>query len=355
MHRTALVVGSTGIVGSNLARRLLDTGWDVHGLARRPSADPPGLKPIAADLTDAEGVKAAVAGLDPTHVFFATWLRQPTEAENCRVNGAMVRNLLRALPQGGALQHVALVTGLKHYLGPFESYGKGKDLVTPFRESMPRLPIENFYYVQEDEVFAAAAERGFGWSVHRPHTIIGFALGNAMNMGVTLAVYATICRETGRPFVFPGSAAQWNGLTDMTDARLLARQLEWAATSPEARNQAFNIVNGDVFRWKWMWAELARYFGLEPAPFPAEPMPLERQMAGDAPIWAGIAARHGLVEADITRLVSAWHTDADLGRPLEVVTDMSKSRAAGFLDYQPTDAAFFELFDALKAARVIPA
>ncbi|MGC1303500.1 MAG: SDR family oxidoreductase [Caulobacteraceae bacterium] len=354
MQRTALVVGSTGIAGSNLARRLLNEGWIVHGVARRPQAAPQGLQPVAADLTDAEGVKAALAGIDPTHVFFATWLRQATEAENCRVNSAMVRNLLRALPRGGALQHTALVTGLKHYLGPFESYGKGADLVTPFRESMPRLPIDNFYYAQEDEVFAAATERGFTWSVHRPHTIIGFALGNAMNMGVTLAVYATLCREAGRPFVFPGSAAQWNGLTDMTDARLLARHLEWAATTPAAQNQAFNVVNGDVFRWKWMWSELAGYFGLEAAALPAEPMPLERQMADDAPAWAKVAERHGLVETDISRLTSAWHTDADLGRPLEVVTDMSKSREAGFLDYQSTRASFFDLFDALKAARVIP-
>jgi hypothetical protein len=36
-------------------------------------------------------------------------------------------------------------------------------------------------------------------------------------------------------------------------------------------------------------------------------------------------------------LASAWHTDADLGRPIEVVTDMSKSRKLGFLAYQATD------------------
>ena len=85
-------------------------------------------------------------------------------------------------------------------------------------------------------MFAAAERDGFGWSVHRPHTIIGYAVGNAMNMGVTLASYATICRETGRPFLFPGSVVQWNGLTDMTDARLLARHMEWAATTEDARN-----------------------------------------------------------------------------------------------------------------------
>ena len=62
------------------------------------------------------------------------------------------------------------------------------------------------------EVFAAAKRDGFSWSIHRPHTIIGYALGNAMSMGTTLAAYATIQRETGRPFLFPGSAVQWNAL-----------------------------------------------------------------------------------------------------------------------------------------------
>lgn len=353
MTGSALVVGASGIVGNNLARHLAGKGWTVYGLARRPPDDIDGVLPVRADLRDTASVRTALAGLRPTHVFFSTWMRQPTEAENIEINSALVRNLLDAVSSSGSLRHVALVTGLKHYLGPFESYGKGKLPATPFREEQPRLDVANFYYAQEDEVFAAAARDGFAWSVHRPHTIIGYALGNAMNMGVTLAVYATICRETGRPFLFPGSAMQWNGLTDMTDARLLARHLEWAATTEAARNQAFNIVNGDVFRWSWMWQRLAGWFGLEPAPFPGEGVPLEQQLADAGPIWADIARRHDLVEPDLAALVSPWHTDADLGRPIEVVTDMSKSRKLGFLDYQATDDSFFELFARLRDARII--
>jgi hypothetical protein len=53
-------------------------------------------------------------------------------------------------------------------------------------------------------------------------------------------------------------------------------------------------------------------------------------------------------------LASAWHTDADLGRPIEVVTDMSKSRKLGFLDYQATDDSFFDLFARLRETRIIP-
>ena len=354
MSGTALIAGVSGIVGNNLAHHLTRTGWSVQGLARRPPADVPGIAPIAADLLDPASLERALAELRPSHVFITTWMRQATEAENITVNAAMVRNLLDAVRPAGSVRHVALVTGLKHYLGPFEAYGKGTLPATPFREEQPRLDIENFYYAQEDAVFAAAERDGFGWSVHRPHTIIGYALGNAMNMGVTLAVYATLCRETGRPFRFPGSAAQWNGLTDMTDARLLARHLAWAATTPAARDQAFNIVDGDVFRWSWMWGRIAAWFGLEPAAFDGTIQPLERQMSQDGPVWAEIADRHGLVERDLGRLASAWHTDADLGRPIEVVTDMSKSRRLGFLDYQATDDAFLDLFARLRTGRVIP-
>ncbi|MET0314548.1 MAG: SDR family oxidoreductase [Hansschlegelia sp.] len=353
MVGTALVVGATGIVGSALSERLVAEGWEVLGLARRPRPQD-GVTPVAADLMDPASLEAALGALRPTHVFISSWLRHDTEAENIRVNSAMVRNVLDALKRAGSVRHVALVTGLKHYLGPFESYGKGELPKTPFREDQGRLDVANFYYAQEDEVFAAAERDGMSWSVHRPHTIIGKAVGNAMNMGTTLAAYATLCRETGRPFLFPGSQAQWSGLTDMTDAGLLAQHLLWASTTPAAANEAFNVVNGDVFRWSWMWGRIGGWFGLPYVEFDGTVRPLESQMADDAPLWAEIAARDGLEEADLGKLASAWHTDADLGRPIEVVTDMSKGRRLGFTGYKATDDAFFELFERLRADRLIP-
>ncbi|SAL13270.1 NAD-dependent epimerase/dehydratase [Caballeronia peredens] len=356
MDKRALIIGATGVVGRNLAEHLqTHDGWSIAGLSRGRTPAPAGVESMTADLASASSVTQALQGQRFSHVFFTAWSRQATEAENIRVNGAMVANVLAALGPSGALTHAALVTGLKHYLGPFEAYAKGSVPMTPFREEQGRQPVDNFYYEQEDRLFDAAREYGFGWSVHRPHTIIGFAVGNAMNMGVTLAVYATLCKASGEPFRFPGSAAQWNGLTDMTDARLLARHLEWAATSPAARDEAFNVVNGDVFRWKWMWERIAGYFDIEPAPFDGQTRPLENRMQHAGEAWANIAARHSLAEHDIGKLVSWWHTDADLGRPMEVLTDMSKSRKAGFLDYQSTPDSFFDLFDRLKRERIIPA
>ncbi|QGZ65202.1 SDR family oxidoreductase [Paraburkholderia acidisoli] len=353
--KQALIVGASGIVGRALAQRLLASGWRVHGLSRGRNAGVTGCTPIVADLTDAASVAHATADLAATHVFFTAWSRRANEQDNIRVNGAMVRNVLDALGRTKTLQHAALVTGLKHYLGPFEAYASGAVPDTPFREAQGRQPVENFYYEQEDRLFEAAARDGFTWSVHRPHTVIGFAPGNAMNMGQTLAVYATLCKQSGQPFVFPGSAAQWHGLTDMTDARLLARHLEWASTNAAGRNEAFNVANGDVFRWKTLWTLLADYFGVEAAPFDGTVRPLEGRMQNAAHEWREIAAKHDLKEPEIERLASWWHTDADLGRPMEVVTDMTKSRKAGFLDYQSTPDAFFDLFEALKAQRLIPA
>ena len=101
-------------------------------------------------------------------------------------------------------------------------------------------------------------------------------------------------------------------------------------------------------------ARIAAWFGLSPAPFNGTVLPLEQQIADDAPLWRRIAEREGLAEPDLGRLASPWHTDADLSRPVEVVTDMSKSRRLGFREYQATDDAFYDLFSRLRADRLIP-
>lgn len=355
MKNIALVVGATGITGSNLAEKLVSKGWTTYGLSRNPNTEVSGLNTISADLLNPDDLTEKLADIAPTHVFFTSWMRNDTEAENIRVNSAMVRNLLDSLSSKKSVQHVALVTGLKHYLGPFEAYAKAGTLPeTPVREEHPRLDLENFYYAQEDEVYAAAEREGFTWSIHRPHSVIGKAVGNMMNMGTTLAVYATICKETGRPFHFPGSAEQWNGLSDVTDAQVLAEHMIWAATTEAAHNEAFNVANGDVFRWKWLWKQIAEWFAIEPTGFDGAIHSLEEEMANDAPAWKEIADKYNLKESDINRLASAWHTDLDLGRPMEVMTNMSKSRKLGFTVYQDTRESFFNLFEKLRSENLIP-
>lgn len=355
MENIALVVGSTGITGSNLAQELISQGWTTYGLSRNPTNIIPGLIPVQADLLNEQSLEDALENISPTHIFFNTWMRNDTEEENISVNSSLVRNLLNVLSPKKSVKHVALVTGLKHYLGPFEAYAKAGSLPeTPLKEEQPRLEYPNFYYAQEDAVYEAAERDHFTWSIHRPHTVIGYAIGNLMNMGITLAVYASICKETGAKFIWPGSAAQWNGLSDVTDAKVLAKQLVWASTSETAKNQAFNVTNGDVFRWKWLWYRIADYFGIEAEGFETSIRPLEKEMEYKAEIWKKIAARYKLKENDLSKLTSAWHTDLDLGRPIEVMTDVSKSRKAGFTIFESTEDSFLNLFKKLKKEKIIP-
>ena len=104
-----------------------------------------------------------------------------------------------------------------------------------------------------------------------------------------------------------------------------------------------------------MWGRIADWFGIEAAPFDGTHAAAG---AADGAGRAGLGARSRRATASpspiSTELASPWHTDADLGRPIEVVTDMSKSRRLGFTAYQPTDDAFFDLFAQLRADRLIP-
>ena len=169
MEKKALIVGVSGVIGNALSEHLLADGWTVYGLSRGRTPVASGCIQITADLTDPAQLVAALGGLDVHQVFFTAWARQANEKENIRVNGAMVQNVLDAV--GPALRggHAALVTGLKHYLGPFEAYGTGNVPQTPFREEQGRQEVDNFYYEQEDRLFDAAERHGFSWSVHRPN------------------------------------------------------------------------------------------------------------------------------------------------------------------------------------------
>ena len=163
------------------------------------------MKPIAADLMDPQALRDALVAVKPTDVFISAWKRHPTEAENIKVNAAMVRHLLDA--RGTRRQRPPRRTGHRPQTlsRPLRSLRQGQAAADAVPRRAAALAVENFYYAQEDEVFAAAA-RGLRLEHPPPVPIIGRAVGNAMNMGVTLAVYATICRATGRPFRFPGSA-----------------------------------------------------------------------------------------------------------------------------------------------------
>ena len=66
MDKIALVVGASGIIGGNLAEKLIAKGWTTYGLARNPKNEIKNLKPVSADLLDADNIRVALANIFPT-------------------------------------------------------------------------------------------------------------------------------------------------------------------------------------------------------------------------------------------------------------------------------------------------
>ncbi|TQS32457.1 hypothetical protein Golomagni_07225 [Golovinomyces magnicellulatus] len=55
----------------------------------------------------------------------------------------------------------------------------------------------------------------------------------------------------------PTNQIYWEGYDDVSDARLVADISVWAATTPSAGNEAFNVANGDTICWQYLWPRLA--------------------------------------------------------------------------------------------------
>ncbi|KAM2868721.1 hypothetical protein FF1_016749 [Malus domestica] len=360
-----LVIGVSGIVGNSLAEilPLSDTPggpWKVYGVARRPrpnwSADHP-IEYVQCDVSDPEDAKTKLSPLtDVTHIFYVTWANRSTEVENCEVNGNMLRNVLESvIPNAPNLRHICLQTGGKHYLGPFESFGKIQPHDPPFTEDLPRLDTPNFYYTQEDLLFAEVEKKeDLTWSVHRPDMIFGFSPYSMMNIVGTLCVYAAICKHEGLPLRFPGSKAAWNSYSVASDADLIAEHHIWAAVDPYAKNEAFNINNGDVFKWKHFWKVLAEQFGIEEYGIDegGGRLRLAERMKGKEGVWEEIVRENELKETKLEEVGVWWFVDVVLGGE-GLISSVNKSKEHGFVGFRNSRNSFVTWIDKMKSFKIV--
>jgi nucleoside-diphosphate-sugar epimerase len=178
-----------------------------------------------------------------------------------------------------------------------------------------------------------------------------------MNPLLPLGAYAALRREEGKPFSYPGGALQ---ISEIVDADLLAEAFEWAATAPGARNETFNITNGDIFTWRDAWPALADAFGI--APGPDEPMSLVDYLSARTEAWDRIVAREGLQPLGLMRFLGESHHYADLllrrdaqtiGRPTLLST--IKLRQAGFGACRDSEEVVRRWARALQDRRLLPA
>jgi nucleoside-diphosphate-sugar epimerase len=364
--KRVLVLGASGVVGRAAAERFLsDAAFDVTAVSRRrpelPERD--GYVHLSVDLRDSDAVAAAIGGAGPiTHVVYTALFEKAnliagwTDREQIDTNRVMFANVLGALQAAHApVEQFSILQGTKAY-----GYHVGRMRI-PGKESQPRVGHGNFYWEQEDLLRAAAAEMGASFTIFRPQFIFGGVLGAAMNLIPVIGVYAALCRELGRPFSFPGGASY---VAEAVDSRLLADALHWAATAAGARDETFNITNGDVFEWRDLWPSFARALDVEPGPDQA--LSMAEWLPEQEDVWQRIVRRHGLRALSLREILGLSHQYADDafaytsdGSPLAsranpVLLSTVKLRRAGFGDCIDTDQMFLYWFARLRSERILP-
>ncbi|WCJ17892.1 (S)-8-oxocitronellyl enol synthase [Euphorbia peplus] len=362
----ALIIGVTGIIGNSLVEilPLEDTPggpWKVYGVARRArpiwQADHP-IEYIQCNVSNEEETLEKLSTFtDITHIFYVAWASKATEAENCKINGCMLRNVLKAvIPNAEHLQHISIVTGIKQYCGPFELFGKMKPHECPWHEDLPRLDAINFYHTLEDILFYEASKKEtLKWSIHRPGVIFGFSPSSLINIVSTLCVYATICKHQGLPLIFPGNRETWEGYWFVSDADLVAEQQIWAAVDPNAKNEAYNCCNGDVFRWKHLWKVLADQFKIENYGFEEDGtrLSLGEMMKNMGPVWDQIVVEKQLMLTEVEK-VGAWWLAEITFIGANFFASMNKSKEHGFFGFRNTEKSFIHWIKKMKAHRIVP-
>lgn len=349
--KTAVVVGAQGVIGRYIVEKLASLpDWQVVGLSRRPGTDGPRQHHVSVDLLNLEDTKRKLQSLtDATHIFYAAFQAGSGPAANYAKNIAANRDMLvnsvsvieRTAP---ALERVVLVTGTKYYgshLGPFK---------TPAREDDPRHAGANYYFDQADWLTGFQKGKRWSWTELRPQTLCGFAPGTAMSIVPVIAVYGAMLKELGQPLAFPGSA--WETLYQVTESSHFANAALWAATEPRCANQAYNITNGDVFRWRDLWPKIAAALGM-PHGGPA-PLRLVDFMADKAPLWDAMTKKYGLRPYRFDEVVAWPFGDYVFNCNYDVMSNVTKCRRHGFHDVVDSEAMFVQLLARFRAERIVP-
>jgi len=346
-----MVIGASGVTGTPLAEQLVLANWKVYGVSRRapqlhggPHAQ---FHHLPVDLTDGDAVHAAFSGCtDVTHVFHCANDAQP------KIRLAMIANTLDAIEAvAPGFANINLLQGTKYYgsyLGPFK---------TPAKESDPRVAGGDFYYSEEDLVTGRQHGKSWSWTGVRPTAVCGYAAGNPVNLATVLAIYGSLLRELGQPFGFPSSAACFNALIQVIDAALLARSSIWVSTASGCRNKAFNVGNGDMFRWKYMWPALAEFFGLKPAG--PQPYSLKQFLSDKQPIWDAMARKYGLQPFPFERTPdwaqgSFSPPNSRLACEYDFISDTLRVRQSGFSEAIDSEQMFLGMFERFRKEKLIP-
>jgi hypothetical protein len=138
----------------------------------------------------------------------------------------------------------------------------------------------------------------------------------------------------------------------VTESEHFARAAWWAATTPGCANQAFNITNGDYFRWRNVWPKIADVFNM-PVGDP-QTISLVQHMAQQASLWEKMVQKYGLNPIAYGDLAAWPFADYVFGSDWDVMSDVTKSRLYGFNEVIDSEQMFVRLLQRFREENVVP-
>jgi len=360
MSEHVLIAGATGVVGYAALKHFAQRGdCTVTAVSRRRPLESFGAHFRSVDLTDAHACRALAEELGGvTRLVYAALYEKPglsagwLEADQIETNQRMLENLFEPLEGAAAgLRHVTLLQGTKAYGAHV------RPIAVPAREDRDEVrDVANFYWEQEAYLRARQADQPWHFTILRPQIIFGMSIGAAMNLIPAIGVYAALRKQRGESLAYPGGVGP---VLEAVDADLLARVIDWAGQTPEARDQIFNVANGDVFSWQNVWPAIADALGMQPGgPVPER---LGDTMPARAAQWDVVRKEYDLTSPGLRDFVGESFHYADFvmahgaegGLPPALVSTV-KLRQAGFHEVMDTEAMFRKWFALLQEKRMLP-
>jgi nucleoside-diphosphate-sugar epimerase len=357
---TVAVAGASGLIGAAVTEAFVEMGWHVYALSRRrPEVmESEHITHVPVDLMDSTSMAVAMSDLpEVTHVVYTAVFERAdlvsgwTDSEQMLTNLSMLANVVGGLEQHGRLEHVTLMQGTKAYGVHLHA------IPVPARERHPRDEHANFYWLQEDYLREFAARTGVAWTILRPVHVVGPAFGVAYSTPPVIGSFAAICRNTERPFGFPGGSHQTP--KQVVDVRLVARATTWAALDERAWGEHFNVTNGEVFTWRDIWPFLADCLDVPCQEI--EPLSMADFLPAHWQDWADVTLKHRLRPHTIEEIVGKSHMYADYtfgygqpGIPPPALVSTVKIKQAGFTETMDTEQTFRDAITALRKRNVLP-
>ena len=274
---TAIITGANGISGYYMLKVLSQNPqrWSkIYCLSRRPPLIPGGLpsnvEHIALDFLQdpAEIVDVLTSkGVKADYVFFYSYIQPPPKAggglwsdaaEMVRVNVLLLSNFLDALKAAQITPRTFMLqTGAKNYgghLGPTK---------VPQEESDARVLLEpNFYYNQEDVLFAYCKQNNVGWTLGMPGPILGAVPDAAMKACSPWRACAAGARKLKQKWWGPAEGGAGQMPNSMSSSMMNAYMEEWSVLEPRAVGQRYNVFDGGAFAWEGCWPKIADWYGI---------------------------------------------------------------------------------------------